>query len=129
MFIAAPSRRANHLVQEDLGNVGPVRFVVTKIPSTFALMKRRPQVETCGKSRCEQSIGLDEPAFGAFGQIDIKHIAFGKTKGKIFHSRAIHLDTELRTISSSVGFSKAQVHHVNELLVQPLGGRGEFFSQ
>ena len=70
MFVAASGCRSNHLVQEDLGNVGPVRFVVAKIPSTFVLMERRSQVKTCGKSHCEQSVGLDEPALGAFGQKD-----------------------------------------------------------
>ena len=86
MFISAPSRRANHLVQEDLGDVDPIRLVVTKIPSTFVLMKRRSEVEACRNGHCEQSVVFDEPAFGAFGQIDIKHVAFCKTKGKVVHS-------------------------------------------
>ena len=45
MFITTPSSRSHHLVQENLGNVGPVRFVVTKIPSTFVPIERWKEIE------------------------------------------------------------------------------------
>ena len=92
MFISTPSSWANHLVQEDLRDVGPIRLVVTQIPSTFILMKWFAQRKACGDRHCEQSVGLNEPALGALRKVDVEEIALGEAKGEIFHGRPIDLD-------------------------------------
>ena len=85
MFISAPGSRANHLVQEDLGDVGPIRLVVAQIPSTFILMKWVAQRKACGNRHGEQSVGLDEPTLGFLRELDVKEIALGEANGKVFN--------------------------------------------
>ena len=92
MFISAPSRRANHLVQEDLGDVGPIRLVVTQIPSTFVLVEWFAQRKACGNRHSEQSVGLNEPALGSLREVDVKEIALDEANGEVFNCRPIDPD-------------------------------------
>ena len=48
--------------------------------------RRCHSVETGAASRkchSKKPVGFDEPTTGAFGEVDVKHIRFGKTKSKI----------------------------------------------
>ena len=83
MFISAPGSRANHLVQEDLGDVGPIRLVVAQIPGTFILVEWVVQREACGNRHSEQSVGLNEPALCFLRKFDVKEIALGEANGKV----------------------------------------------
>ena len=90
MFITAPSSRTNHLVQEDLRDVGPVRLVVAQIPGTFILMKWIAQRKASGNR--EQSVGLNEPALGFLRELNVKKVALGEANGEVFNCRPIDPD-------------------------------------